>query len=100
MLTVFRELLVNLAATVVADLSSPTGMIGYIFGIGLIVYWLVSWHRKRASQGKRGVGSWYFIALAFFVAATAIGAAAYGIGLRSSNTAGGGKTGPQSPEIA
>jgi hypothetical protein len=80
---VFRELLVNLAASVVADLSSPTGMIGYVFGIGLIAYWTIGWHRKQIPQGKRGVDSWYFIALSFLVATVAIGAGAYGLGLRS-----------------
>ena len=41
------------------------------------------WHRARVSEGKRGVDSWYFIALAFAVAAVAIGAGGYGVGLRS-----------------
>lgn len=83
MLTVFRDLLVNLAATVVGDISSPTGMLGYMIGIGAVVLWIIGWHRNRASRGRRGVDSWYFIVPSLAVAFVAVGFATYGIGLRS-----------------
>src|ERR1700739_4808256 len=83
MLTVFRDLLVNLAATVVGDLSSPTGTISYIVIIGAIALWIIGWHRKMVSQGKRGLDSWYFISLAAVVAIIAIATMAYGIGRRT-----------------
>jgi len=53
---------------------------------------IVSWRRRRIASGKRGVDSWHFIALA--VAAIAIGAATYGIGLRSSRPPGEAKSRP------
>ena len=48
------------------------------------MYGIVGWHRRRVAQGRRGVHSWYFIALSCVVAVLAVGGAAYGIGLRSS----------------
>ena len=82
MLAVFREMLVNLAASAVSDLSSPTGMLGYLVGLGCIIYVMIAWHRRMMAKGKRGMGSWYFIVSALIVAGIAIAAAGYGIGLR------------------
>jgi hypothetical protein len=80
-----RDFLVNLAAGAVGELSSPSGgMTSYLIALGFLAFGVVGWHRKRISVGKRGMDSWYFIALAVVVAIGAIGAAAYGIGLRSS----------------
>jgi hypothetical protein len=81
--TVARDFLVNLAAGAVGELSSPSGMIGYLIGLGVLVYGAIGWHRKRTAEGKRGMDSWYFIALSFVIAGIAIGGGAYGIGLRS-----------------
>jgi len=83
---VFRDFLINLFAGFVADVSSPYGMIGALFSVGLMVYLVVGWHRKQLAAGKRGVDSWPFIALAFVVAAIAIGGGAYGLGVRSDST--------------
>jgi hypothetical protein len=83
MLTLARDFLVNMAAGVVGELSSPSGMMGYLVGLGFIIYGVIGWHRKRIAGGKRGVDSWYFIAFAFLVAVIAVGGAAFGIGLRS-----------------
>lgn len=87
MLAIFREMLVNLAASAVSEVSSPAGMLGYLLGIGFVVYGVIVWHRKRVAQGKRGVDSGYFISLALVIAVIAFGAGAYGIGLRSGNPA-------------
>ena len=84
MLTVFRDLLVNISASVVANLSSPAGVIEYVvLGIGLIIYWLVGWHRKRVSERKRGMDSWSVIGLCLVVVVLAASAASYGLGLRA-----------------
>jgi hypothetical protein len=80
---VFREFLVNLGASAIGELSSPSGLMGYLVALGFIVVAVVGWHSKRVVSGKRGVDSWYFIALAAVVAVIAIAGAAYGIGLRS-----------------
>jgi hypothetical protein len=53
-----RDFLVNLAASAVSELSSPSGMMGYLIALGFLVYAVVSWHRKRAAEGKRGMDSW------------------------------------------
>jgi hypothetical protein len=78
---VFRDFLVSLAASAVGDLSSP----GYFIALGFVCTGVI-WHRKRIGLGKRGVDSLYFIALSFGVAAAAIAAGAYGLGLRSTGT--------------
>jgi hypothetical protein len=80
---VFREFLVNLGASAISELSSPSGMMGYLVALGFSVVAVVGWHSRRVVSGKRGVDSWYFIALAAVVAIIAIAGAAYGIGLRS-----------------
>jgi hypothetical protein len=80
---VFREFLVNLGASAISELSSPSGMMGFLVALGFIVVAVVGWHSRRVASGKRGVDSWYFIALAAVVAMIAIAGAAYGIGLRS-----------------
>jgi hypothetical protein len=49
-LTVARELLVNLAATAVGDLSGPTGMLGYILALGTVVYWVVTGHVRHVPK--------------------------------------------------
>lgn len=90
--TVARDFLVNLAAGLVGDLSSPSAMLGYLLTIGFVIYAIIGWHRRRIAGGKRGVDSWYFIALSLVVAGVAIGGAAYGIGLRSSVAPDTGKT--------
>jgi hypothetical protein len=84
----FRDFLVNLAAGMVGDITSPTGMIGFILTLGCIAYAVRAWHRKRREAGKRGMDSWYFISLAFVIAIAAVGAAAYGIGTRSNASQG------------
>lgn len=80
---VLREFLVNLGASAIGELSSPSGMMGYVVALGLLVFAIVGWHSKRVAAGKRGVDSWYFIALSVVVAIVAVGGAAYGVGLRS-----------------
>jgi hypothetical protein len=79
-----RDFLINLAADIAASALSPTDMIGYFVALVFVVGWTISWHRKRIVGGKRGVDSWYFIALSLIVAIVAVRTAAYGIGLRSS----------------
>jgi hypothetical protein len=78
-----REFILNVAANIAASALSPVDMLGYLIALGFVVFWVAGWHRKRMAKGKRGVDSWYFIALTFIVAALAIGGAAYGLGLRS-----------------
>jgi hypothetical protein len=78
-----REFFLNLAANVAAAALSPADMIGYLIAVCFVLVWIVSWHRKRTAGGKRGLDSWYFIALSFLIAVIAVGGAAYGIGLRS-----------------
>ena len=46
-MVVLRDILVNLFAGFIADLSSPHGMIGIWISLGLTIYLIVSWHRKR-----------------------------------------------------
>jgi hypothetical protein len=87
MLVIARDFLLNLAAGVVGELSSPSGMMSYIVGLGLLMYGILGWHHKRIAKGKRGMDSWYVIALLLVVACAAIGTAGYGIGLRSTAVA-------------
>jgi hypothetical protein len=82
-MVVLRDILINLFAGFLADLSSPHGLIGILISLGFAIYVIASWHRKRIAAGRRGVDSWYFIALSLVVAMIAIGGGAYGIGLRS-----------------
>jgi hypothetical protein len=82
---VFRDILVNLFASALADLSSPHGMIGILISLGLAIYMIVGRHRRHIAGGRRGVDSWYFIGSCSAIAVVAIVGAAYGIGLRSSN---------------
>jgi hypothetical protein len=82
-----RDFLVNIAAGMVGDITSPTGIVGFILTLGCIAYGVRTWDRNRREVGKRGMDSWYFISLAFVVAAMAISAGAYGIGLRTANQA-------------
>lgn len=84
---VFREFLVNLGAGVIGELSSPSGMMGYLVAVGFVIVAIVGWHSRRSAAGRRGVDSWYFIALAGLVAAIAIFSAGYGIALRSTTLA-------------
>lgn len=79
-LAVAREVLVNLTAGAVGELG---GMISYIASLGLAVWLIISWHRKRRAEGKRAVDSWYFISASLLVALLSVGAAAYGLALRS-----------------
>ena len=83
MLAVFRDLLVNLAATVIGDAASPSGMIGFVITMGAIIYITVMWHRRQREKENRGMDSWYFIVPSLVVAMVAVAAAFYGIGLRS-----------------
>jgi hypothetical protein len=85
MWVLFREFLVNLGASAIGELSSPSGMMGYLVALGFMVLAVVGWHSRRKAVGKRGVDSWYFIALSLVVAMVAIGVAAYGVGLRAGN---------------
>lgn len=80
-----REFFLNLAANVAAAALSPADMIGYLIALGFVLVWIANWHRKRLAAGKRGMDSWYFIALSLVVAVVAIGGAAYGVGLRSAS---------------
>jgi hypothetical protein len=78
-----REFGLNVLANIAAAAASPTEMIGYAVAFTFGLAWLFNWHRKRHAEGKRGVDSWYFIALAFAVAISAVAVGAYGVGLRS-----------------
>jgi hypothetical protein len=84
MWVLFREFLVNLGASAIGELSSPSGMMSYAVVLGFMILAVVSWHQKRVAKDKRGMDSWYFIALSSTVAVVAIFAAAYGVGLRAS----------------
>lgn len=81
--TVTRDFFLNLAAGIVGDPREPTGMIGYIIATGVIFIGVRNWHRKRLAEEKRGVDSFYVIALLLGIAAVAIGGACYGVGVRS-----------------
>ena len=78
-----REFLINVAAGLVGDIRSPSGMIGWTITVVLCGWWAISWHRRERAAKKLGMASWYFIAPCLVVAALAIAAGAYGIGLRS-----------------
>lgn len=78
-----RDILIGAAAGILANLSGPYSVIGVLVGVGLIVYVIVNWHLRRMAAGKRGVDSWYFISSAMLIAAICLGAACYGLGLRS-----------------
>jgi archaellum biogenesis protein FlaJ (TadC family) len=67
-----RDFILNLVANIAASVVSPTDMIGYAIALVLVLVWIINWHRKRIAGGKRGVDSWYFIALALVVASVAI----------------------------
>lgn len=83
MLVLARDFLLNLAAGVATDLSSPSGMMGYLLTIGIIAYAVIAWHKKRVLAGKRGMDSLYVMALALLVIIGATGVLFYGMGLRS-----------------
>jgi hypothetical protein len=82
-----KEFLVSVAANIAAANISGSELIGYLLGYAALMAWVISWHRKRIAVGKRGMDSWYFVALSSMVAVSAIAAAAYGIGLRSTAAA-------------
>jgi len=48
-----------------------------------IVHDVGQWHMKRRAAGMAGLDSWYFIIPCLLIAALAVGAAAYGLGMRS-----------------
>lgn len=80
----FREFIHSVAANIAATgVGSLADMIGFALLVVAALTWGTSWHRKRITEGRRGMDSWYFIALAGGIAAIAIFGAAYGIGLRS-----------------
>jgi hypothetical protein len=80
-----REFFINVLANIAAGLLTPTNMIGFALTVVVGLAWLIGWHRRRLREGKRGLDSWYLIALSSAVAVVAISVAAYGIGLRSAS---------------
>jgi len=92
-----REFGLNVLANIAASAASPTDMIGYVVALGFGLAWLIKWHRSRIAKAERGMDSWYFIGLSLVVAAVAIGAAAYGIGLRSAHVTSEGPPNKASP---
>jgi hypothetical protein len=93
-----KEFLISVAANIAAANISGSDMIGYLIVFICIVGWIIGWHRRRMVTGKRGMDSWYFIALSFLVAAAAVGSGAYGIGLRSAPNAQAGKADVTAPK--
>lgn len=65
----------------------PTSMIGLIIAFALFVWIVIGWHRHQREAKKPGMASWYFIIPCFVVAALAIAAATYGIGLQRKDPA-------------
>jgi hypothetical protein len=82
-----HDFVLGVLASITATLVGPYDMIGFSVAAIFACIGIVRWHRVRLKEGKRGMDSWYFIALSFLVAALAIGAATYGIGLRSASVA-------------
>jgi hypothetical protein len=78
-----RDFFLNIAANVAANAFNPTDVIGYAVGLVFAIAWVIHWHRKRVAIGRRGMDSWYFIALSLVIAGIGIGGAAYGVGFRS-----------------
>ena len=65
----------------------PDSMMGWLITLCLVSLWLVSWHRRQRAAKKPGMASWYFIIPCFVVAALAIAAGAYGLGLQGRSEA-------------
>ena len=60
-------------------------MTGFVIALAVTVAWAISWHRRQRAAKKAGMASWTFIILVSLLAALAIGAAGYGLGLKYSD---------------
>jgi hypothetical protein len=82
---VAHDFVLGVLASTTASLIGPYDAIGFSLAAIFAFIGIVRWQRARIKEGKRGMDSWYFIVLSLVVAVTAAGAAAYGVGLRSSS---------------
>jgi hypothetical protein len=78
-----HDFVLGVLASMAASIIGPYDMIGFSVAAIFAFVGIVRWHRARVKEGKRGMDSWYFIALSGMVAVGAIGATAYGVGLRT-----------------
>jgi hypothetical protein len=84
--------LLALAATMSGLVSKGAALMFALIGTAFLFWasfhFLREWHAAKKNDGRRGLDSWYFIAACLVVAILAVAGAAYGVGLRSSGSAG------------
>src|ERR1700728_731909 len=77
------DFIANLAAALAGELLTPPGMTGIAIAVLVIVAWTISGPRRQRAAKKQGMAAWQFIALCFVIAAAAMAAGGYGLGLRN-----------------